>query len=71
MNQQDHDKQAEAEKKLRDVAALIAELCPANVGFALCMFSFGEDGWFTFASNCNREDMINLLDEWKEKISTP
>lgn len=39
-----------------------------KVLFALTMFTEGEDGWSTYCSNAEREDMIAALEEMVEKL---
>jgi hypothetical protein len=58
------------------VAALIGELADdfkatfggPKVLFALTMFTEGKDGWATYCSNAEREDMIDALEEMVEKL---
>lgn len=51
------------ENKARVIGHAIAEELKGKCGFALFLFDFGEDGWFTYLSNAAREDMIKLLRE--------
>jgi hypothetical protein len=42
---------------------------PPGYGFALLMFSFGEDGFLTHVSNANRADLVKLLRECADVLS--
>jgi hypothetical protein len=67
-------------KVLEDIAAMIAELIGGisqdfnalmggpKVLFALTMFTEGEEGWATYCSNAEREDMIKALEEMVENL---
>lgn len=61
---------AEAEAFARDIGRIIGPNCPPGYGFALLITSFGEagDGFFTHISNCQREDLIKLLADWRERL---
>lgn len=50
----------------RKLDKVIKETSP-NIGFILMMFEFGEDGFLTYISNANREDMTEVLKEWIER----
>lgn len=39
-----------------------------NIGFGLTLFSFGEGGFMVYASNGNREDMIEAMKELVERL---
>lgn len=41
---------------------------PEGVGFCLFLFSFGEDGWATFASNADRGDLVEALRELATRL---
>lgn len=38
-----------------------------RIGFTLLMFSFGLNGWMTYISNADREDMVRTMKELIEK----
>jgi hypothetical protein len=64
---------ARAEATLADIGDIIRNVieteCP-GYAFALVFTSIGpaNSGFFTHASNVHREDLIKLLDEWREKL---
>lgn len=62
----------ELETLLRPIAAMLdlglKQEAGQRVGFVLLLFDFGEGGWFTFASNGNRADVVRLLKEAHDKI---
>lgn len=39
-----------------------------RIGFALLMFTMGEGGWMTWASNADRSDMVASLKEMTAKL---
>jgi hypothetical protein len=53
----------EVERSAQEVAGSIGQAIPAGFGFALLIFSFGERGYLTHVSNCNREDLVKCLRE--------
>lgn len=60
-------------KKLEQVNRMIADhivsLLPDGVGFALFLFHFGDDeGFLSYVSNAQREDMIRVLEEQLERF---
>lgn len=56
------------EKRAREVGLILKGIMPEGVGYAFLMFTFGEDGWMTYASNAQRDDMIKSLKEMLEKM---
>ena len=59
------------EKVNREVGALIGESIKqsgGNYGFALFMFSFGDESEMTWISNAEREDMVKALKEFIETV---
>ncbi len=44
---------------------LLAENLPEGVGFTLLLFGFTPDQFMTYMSNAKREDMVNVLEEFK------
>lgn len=56
------------EEIARGIGTMIGDQMPEDTGFALCMFTFGEGGFFTHISNAERDDMVNVLDEWKAHL---
>lgn len=56
------------EKRAKEVGLILKGIMPEGVGYAFLMFTSGEDGWMTYASNAQRADMIKALDEMKEKL---
>ena len=61
------------ERVNREVGALIGESIKQSgggYGFALFMFSFGDDPEMTWISNANRVDMVKALKEFIESIES-
>ena len=65
----------EQRRAIEDVAQAIAGQIGAavdemnvQVGFALLVFTFGEEGFSTYVSNANREDMIKALRENADRL---
>lgn len=56
------------EQTAREVGEVIKSALPPGVGFALLMYTFGEDGWMTYLSNGEREDMIKAMKELLLKL---
>ncbi len=53
----------EAERAAQFVAQSIGYRLPEGYGFALLVFSFGEAGYLTHVSNCERTDLVKILRE--------
>lgn len=53
----------EAERAAQGVAAEIGSRLPLGYGFALLVFSFGEESYLTHVSNANRVDLVKTLRE--------
>lgn len=58
------------EEHARGIGRVLKDSVPPGVGFALILFTFGGDGWLTYLSNGQREDMIKCLEETLHKIRT-
>ena len=56
------------EKRAGEVGRMLKDIMPEGVGFVFLMFTFGEDGWMTDASNAERGAMIKALNEMVEKL---
>lgn len=56
------------EKRAKEVGLILKGIMPEGVGYAFLMFTFGENGWMTYASNAQRADMIKALDEMRVKL---
>lgn len=56
------------EEHARGIGQVLKDAMPPGIGFALVLFSFGPDGWLTYLSNGQREDMIKCLEETLQKI---
>lgn len=54
----------EAERRIATAARAAAKELPTGWGVAVFAFSYGPDGYLTWASNCNRRDAIAALREW-------
>jgi len=57
-----------AEVSARTLGRHLAPHVPPGWGFLLVLASFGEGGRMTYLSNCQREDMINLMKELSGKL---
>ena len=72
MKKLDLDKLHEMESEARDIAQVIGGVLdkahgPKKVGFCLMIFSFdGEE--LTYISSAQREDMIKLLKEFRQRL---
>ena len=60
-------KNPEAEKYLKEIGETIKTGLPANMGFALLMFDYGEGGAMFYLSSAQREDMLKAMREFMEK----
>lgn len=54
----------EIEKKLKDIGRKVIDSLPEGWGFALHIFSYGEEGTMMFMSSAKRGDYINMLREF-------
>jgi hypothetical protein len=52
------------------IGRVLQEQYGGKVGFCLMLFDFGEDGWSTYVSNAQPEDMIAALRELANKRET-
>jgi hypothetical protein len=54
---------------LQGIARQIGKAIPPGMGFALLLFQFGEgdDKWMTYASNAERQGMIDTMKEFIAK----
>lgn len=62
-----------SEQKLRDLTATMARIVEGHtggIGFALFLFEFGRDGFTSYASNANRDDMRRALIEHLVRTET-
>lgn len=57
----------EVKASLRAIGKIIGEALPNGWGFALLVFTFGEDGTMTYMSNAHREDMLKAMQEFLRK----
>lgn len=60
------------ESKMRDIgnrihAAIQDSDFKGKMGFALCIFEFGDGGAFFYMSDAQRSDMIRVLEEFTER----
>lgn len=58
----------QAEAMLNEVGQLLKAVCPPGYGFSLLVFSFGEGGNMFYASNAERESMIQAMQEFIAKF---
>ena len=59
----------EAERKTAEIGRIIGDQMPKGWGFALLVFSFGEDGFMNWISNTRRADMVKALRECADSES--
>lgn len=60
----------ELEAKARDIGRLLKRTMPKGVGFTLLLFDFGHDGWMTYLSSADRQDMIKAMREFIFKLES-
>lgn len=53
----------EAEKQARGIAEVLTTAMPKGWGFFLHLSSFGNGGFSTYISNCDRDDILKLMEE--------
>jgi len=58
----------EMEVQGREIARALTGALPAQTGFAVMLFDLGEGKNLTWISNARREDMVKVLDEFKERL---
>jgi hypothetical protein len=56
-----------AEKKLKEIGDILRNTMPKGYGFSLLIVSFGECGNMFYMSNCDRQDMCNMMREFISK----
>lgn len=59
----------EAERAAQSTAQVIGAGLPVGYGFALLVFSYGDGGYLTHVSSCEREDLVKLLRECADVLS--
>jgi hypothetical protein len=47
----------------RQIARIIKDELPPDAGFTLLVYNFGPNGYMTYSSNANREDMVAAMIE--------
>ena len=55
------------EQQCRDIASVIAQACPAGVGFLLFIADHGTSGHMAYVSSVERESAIKLVQEWLDR----
>ncbi len=51
-------------ERMNELAQLIGGAMPNdNIGFVLLMFDKGPDGWMNYISSCERDGMIESMEE--------
>lgn len=58
---------AEVEQLLKALGVTLGEMMPANYGFTLLIFEYGEKGNMFYISKAKREDMIESMKEFIKK----
>ena len=56
------------ENRAAEVGRMLRGVMPEGVGFCFIMFTFGEGGWLTYASNAERAHMRKALQELIDKM---
>lgn len=54
---------------LRGTGEVIGNALPSGWGFALMIFTYGENGTMSWISSADRADMIRVMDEFKVMLS--
>jgi len=57
----------EVEAKLRDIGDRLRSGMPEGFGFVLLIAEFGEKGGCFYTSNCDRQDVCNMMREFIAK----
>jgi len=57
-----------AEEEARRIGRALKAAMPPGWGFTLLLLSYGEDGFATYLSSCDRADMIAALKELVKKL---
>ena len=57
----------EVEEKLDKIGRSLREAMPEGFGFVLLIASFGEAGSCFYTSNCDRQDVCNMMREFVQK----
>lgn len=59
----------EIKSKMQTIAKKVDEELPEGFGFCVLVFPFGErpDGQLMYASNADRLDIVNAMEEWIAK----
>lgn len=57
-----------AEVYAQRLARILKSAMPQGWGFLLFLVSFGEKGFTTYVSNCDREDAIRMVEEWLKTV---
>ncbi len=60
----------EAENQAREIGRTLKGIMPKGWGFTLILSSYGDNGFSTYISSYNREDMILSLHEMVTKLAT-
>lgn len=59
----------EIEDQLKKIGAMLNAVCPRGYVFTYLLSTVGEGGATFYISNGNREDIINVMCEFLDKIS--
>jgi hypothetical protein len=57
----------QVEAKLKDIGDRLRSSMPEGFGFVLLIAEFGEKGGMFYTSNCQREDVCNMMREFIQK----
>lgn len=58
----------EAERGMQSIARVVGNMVPEGYGFAVLVFSWGEQGFMNWVSNAQRTDMVKALRECADKL---
>ncbi len=59
----------ELEADARKLADQLRAQLPANIGFTLFLFDYGDTGNMTYISTAQRDDMVEVIRNWLKKAS--
>jgi len=61
-----HPREKELHELLLALANALKKVLPPQIGFTLFLFEYGNNGYTSYLSTAEREDMITLIKKWLE-----
>lgn len=58
----------EIEERCRSIGTLLGDALPPGVGFVFALFDFGGPGSMSYISNGDRDGIIKMLAELRQKL---